>query len=78
MSKKWFNNFRFVDQITIFNLVYEIETKGKRDFYAERIIVVINVNAHRPQKENAVLRDKSFKYHLLLNGKKYDIFREAS
>lgn len=75
--KKCFNHFSEVDQISIFNVMYQMGNKDQQDLHLQRMIDVIDVDKHRPRKQNAVLKDRTFKYHVLLHDTKFEVCREA-
>lgn len=54
-----------------------MKTKDEQDLHLQTMIEANDVETHRPRKVSAVLKDRSFKYHILLREKTMNVCRDA-
>ncbi|KAG8299303.1 hypothetical protein J6590_104274 [Homalodisca vitripennis] len=66
-------------QLTVTHVLADHHHRNTEDLDLQRMIDVIDVKQHRPRKNDgtAVLKVKSFKYHVLLRDLKVEVCREA-
>lgn len=54
-----------------------MNTKNEQDLHLQRMIELTDVKKHRARQQDAKLKDNTFKYHVLLQGIKVLVCREA-
>lgn len=76
--KKCFEQFDETDRALIFDLLYNLDSKNEQDLHLQRMIEKCDVKQRRPRKGNESTQyEHSFKYHVLLKGKKVQVCRVA-
>ncbi|KAJ8881669.1 hypothetical protein PR048_018155 [Dryococelus australis] len=77
-KNKCLEKFDDVDKAVIHDSLYgELHSKDEPDIHLQWMIEVRNVAKHRPRKDDAALRVKLFKYHVLLRETKVEVCRQA-
>lgn len=75
--RKCYEQFNDDEKLAVFEVLYKMQSKDEQDIHLQRMIHVENVKTHRPRKADASLREKSFKYHVLLASNKIQVCRTA-
>lgn len=76
--KRCFEQFDEAERALIFDSLYKLDSKNEQDLHLQRMIEKHDVKQRRPRKGNESKQyDSSFKYYVLLQGKKIQVCRNA-